>query len=42
LDLPGAAKEKTRFQFGLSFSFDNWDVIDIPDYLDRNRSRRMR
>lgn len=42
LDLPGTAKEKTRFQFGLSFTFDNWDLIDIPDYLERNRRHTTR
>jgi hypothetical protein len=26
-------KERLRYQFGITFSFDNWDVIDIPDYL---------
>jgi uncharacterized protein YjeT (DUF2065 family) len=39
LNQPGTAKEKMRFQFGLSFTFDNWDLIDIPDYLDRNLHR---
>jgi hypothetical protein len=27
--------ERTRYQFGISFSFDNWGLIDIPDYLSR-------
>lgn len=26
---------KTRYSFGITFNFENWDLIDIPDYLSR-------
>ncbi len=41
LDMTGTFKERTRFQFGLSFTFDDWDLIDIPDYLQRNFRHRQ-
>jgi len=28
-----------RYAFGITFNFDNWDLIDIPDYLDRSFRR---
>lgn len=32
-------KQRLRHQFGIMFSFEDWDLIDIPDYISRNTRR---
>lgn len=41
MDYPEPA-DRMRYEFGILFSFDNWDLIDIPDYISRNVRSRLR
>ncbi len=33
------SKERQRWNFGINFSFDNWEFIDIPDYISKGNIR---